>query len=297
MRHGKQRWLCRQCGVTFVEPVLVRRRIGQRCWFLRWILRGSTVRDLSSLNGHSTRTMRRVIRYWLDRPPVTAQDLSAHRYVMIDSTYLKRRGGAITAVLEATHNTLIAGIFGVHEAQAAMGDFCRHLAERGLTPTAIATDGSPALLRHLRTQWPEAMLQRCLVHIQRQGLSWCRRNPKRPDARALRNLFLRVTRIRTAAQRDRFLTDLADWERRYGTNIDAQPERGYVFSDLKRARSMLWHALPDMFHYLDDPNIPSTTNAVEGYFGRLKKNYRQHPGLRDAQCTGYFQWLFHLLNR
>lgn len=297
MHHGKQRWLCRQCGATFVERVLKRRRIAQRRWFLRWIQRGDTVRDLSQLNGHSPRTVRRVIRYWLDRPPASTHDLSAHRHVIIDSTYLRRRGGAITVVLEAERNTLIAGVFGVHEGQGAMDGFCHHLAGRGLRPHAITTDGSPALMRHLRIRWPEVILQRCLVHIQRQGLSWCRRNPKRTDALALRNLFMRVPYIRTATQRDQFIEHVVDWELAYGADIEARPERGYVFSDLKRARSMLWNALPDMFHYLDDPHIPKTTNAVEGYFGRMKKNYRQHPGLREAQRRNYFQWLFHLVNR
>jgi len=39
---------------------------------------------------------------------------------------------------------------------------------------------------------------------------------------------------------------------------------GYVFSDIKRARSMLLRALPDMFHYLDNPLIPTSTNGLEG---------------------------------
>ena len=58
-----------------------------------------------------------------------------------------------------------------------------------------------------------------------------------------------------------------------------QPGKGKVFSDLKRARSMLVKAVPNMFHYLDDANIPKTTNALEGYYSRLKQRYRQHRGL------------------
>lgn len=252
---------------------------------------------LCELSGYSARTLRRIIRYWLDRAPAWPSDLSPHRHVMIDSTYLRRHGGAMTVVLESVHNRIIAGVFGVHEGTAAMGEFCRGLAARGLHPVSVTTDGSTALLRHVRRQWPDALPQRCLVHIQRQGLSWCRQQPKRTDARELRTLFRRVTAIRTDDQRMRLLDDLVAWELQYGADIDSRPERGRVFSDLKRARSMWAHALPDMFHYLDNPAIPSTTNAVEGYFGRLKKKYRQHPGLRTAQRARCFQWLFHEVNR
>ena len=53
---------------------------------------------------------------------------------------------------------------------------------------------------------------------------------------------------------------------------------------LARARSLLAYALPNMFHYLDCPEITSTTNPLEGYFGRLKMRYRQHRGLSPEHC-------------
>jgi len=55
---------------------------------------------------------------------------------------------------------------------------------------------------------------------------------------------------------------IVQWEEKYGRYIDVQPEKGRVFSDIKRARSMLMKALPYMFHYLDNPDIPFTTNGL-----------------------------------
>ncbi|MCH8909706.1 MAG: hypothetical protein IH867_03105 [Chloroflexi bacterium] len=40
-----------------------------------------------------------------------------------------------------------------------------------------------------------------------------------------------------------------------GGEMAAREETGRFFSDVKRARSMLLRALPDMFHYLDDAHI------------------------------------------
>ena len=60
---------------------------------------------------------------------------------------------------------------------------------------------------------------------------------------------------------------------------------------------MLLRALPDMFHYLDDPQIPTTTNGLEGYFSRLKSHYRQHRGLSPHKRPNYFAWYFHFAPR
>jgi hypothetical protein len=103
--------------------------------------------------------------------------------------------------------------------------------------------------------------------------------------------------IRTTADRDHFTAELRHWECRHGTHIARSPEKGWVFSDLKRARSMLLSALPDMFHYLDDPSIPKSTNALEGYFARLKQRYRQHRGLARHHRDAYFRWFLQLSPR
>lgn len=95
--------------------------------------------------------------------------------------------------------------------------------------------------------------------------------PKRNDAKYLRKLFLQVTSIHTEYDRDIFVQNVQDWEHNFGYPIRTKPGVGKVFGDVKRARSMLLKALPDMFNYLDNDNIPKTTNGVEGYFGRMKQ--------------------------
>lgn len=119
---------------------------------------------------------------------------------------------------------------------------------------------------------------------------WCRRYPNTASARRLRKIFLQVTYIRTKEERDKFLELVIQWEQKYGRFISVRPGKGRVFSDIKRARSMLMKALPDMFHYLDDPGISFTTNGLESYFSRLKNHYRQHRGLRKKKLSSYFNW-------
>lgn len=196
--------------------------------------------------------------------------------------------------MDADRHNIVYGSYNISEGPRDLRTLFRSLVQRGLSLKCATIDGNPPMSLALQNQWPGIVLQRCLIHIQRQGLRWCRRNPKRTDAQHLRDLFLEVTNIHTATQRDLFLDKLKAWEQHYGFRIAVTPEHGYVFSDLKRARSMLLAALPNMFHYLSDPSIKRSTNALEGYFARLKQRYREHRGLARHKRDSYFRWYFSL---
>lgn len=254
------------------------------------------MRQIAAQSGHSIRSIRRIINYWLEHPPANEIELAAHRHLLLDGTFLDQRKG-IFAAMEAKACSIIYGASEMAEGPGHLYPFCSHLKQHGLLPHSATVDGNLHLMRILRMLWPGILIQRCLVHVQRQGLMWCRRYPKRTDAKHLRGLFLKVMSIHTPADRDYFISELRNWESRYGTDIARSPERGPIFSDLKRARSMLLAALPDMFRYIDDPSIPRSTNALEGYFARLKHRYRQHRGLARHHRDAYFRWYLRLCPR
>lgn len=245
-RQGKQRRRCRACGRGLVWKNVLNKYRRQRIWFERWIVEGYTLRQIATHSGHSVRTVQRIIVYWLGHPPPIHTDLFAYRYLICDGTFLDQRKG-VFAVMDAQHFSVIHAAPDMAEGPAHLDPFCSALAQRGLVPHSATVDGNPHLMRILRRVWPKILIQRCLVHIQRQGLSWCRRHPTRTDAKHLRVLFLQVMSIRTVSDRDRFLAQVRAWECRYGRYIARSKETGWVFSDLKRARSMLLAALPDMF--------------------------------------------------
>lgn len=196
--------------------------------------------------------------------------------------------------MNAKDHNVIAGQYKVSEnSQPQLKTFLKPLIAKGLSPRSCTADGNSHVIKTLKMLWPSIIIQRCIVHVQRQGLMWCRKKPKRPDAKTLRNIFLQVSYIKSHKQKNCFLEQVRKWELCYGTSIAAQPEQGKVFSDLKRARSMLLKAIPNMFHYLDDPNIPATTNGLEGYFARLKQHYRHHRGMALSKRHNYFKWYFH----
>jgi len=271
------------------------KRLREQTWFRRWIIEGYSVRQLVVQSNHSKAKLYRIIDYWLNNPPENHKHiLINHNNLVFDGTFLHRPVSIIT-LLDAKNNTIISGKYGVSEnSDRHLLAFFIPLIAKGLKPISFTVDGNPQVIRTLKTLWPDIIIQRCLIHIQRQGLMWCRRNPKTIYARRLRDIFIQIAHIRTKTDQDQFLESINSWENEYGRHIQSHPERGRVFSDIKRACSMLLKALPDMFHYLDNPDIPFSTNGLEGYFSRLKRNYRQHRGLDKKRLNNYFAWYFFL---
>ncbi len=267
-------------------------------WFRRWVVEGYSTRQLALQSGHDQRKLRRLIDSFLsETPPTSALEPESAQHLLFDGTFL-HRPNSIVVLMNGQRHTLLRGQLGVRENSVPeLRAFFEPMVNEGLSPLSFTVDGNPQVIRVLKELWPDAVVQRCLVHIQRQGLSWCRNSPKTVYARELRQVFLQVSRIETPSDRKAFLDLFAGWEDRHGVEIDARKETGRVFSDIKRARSMLIHALPDMFHYLDDPQIPTTTNGLEGYFSRLKSHYRQHRGLSPQKRPNYFAWYFHFKPR
>jgi len=217
------------------------------------------------------------------------------KYLVFDGSFIwKRRTGAVI-LLDVVENKLIRGEYNFKEnSLPALLDLFNQLKSAGLSPRSCTVDGQPAVIKALVHVWPDIIIQRCLVHIQRQGLMWCRMKPKATAARKLRILFSSITNIGTVEEKEEFLLSFRKWEDAYGQEIKSRPERGKVFSDLKRARSMLLNSLPNIFHYLNDTKIAKTTNLAEGYFSFMKSRYRDHRGLSSLKREAFFNWFFYL---
>lgn len=292
-KQGKQRYQCLKCKRTYLWKQ--NRAIEERRyrWFTQWILEGLTVKQVAKINNVSPSTVNRVIQYWLKKQPPKIKDLEKVKYLILDGTYINHRTG-LYVVMDAKDHKIIYGDYGVSEIGKHLKTFYEILQQAGLNPFSATVDGSLQQIKYIKEAWEDLIIQRCLVHIQRQGLSWLRQKPKRIDAMKLRDLLLQVLYIKTKQQSDNFKKGFKLWEESFGLELSRSTNRGKVFSDLLRTRSMITNALPNMFNYLDDPEISKTTNALEGYFGRLKQKYRVHRGLSPMKRKSYFKWYLYL---
>lgn len=160
----------------------------------------------------------------------------------------------------------------------------------GLDPLFITTDGERSVTRAMRLIWPNAKLQRCLYHIQHEGMRWLRTYPKTTAGKELRTILSKLSAIKTLQERDQFIHIYLTWVDTYEAFVLALPRTEIAYKDLRRTMVLINNAMPDLFHYLTNNNVHSTTNALEGFHSRLKSDYHRHRGLIKKHRIQFIHW-------
>lgn len=150
---------------------------------------------------------------------------------------------------------------------------------------------------------PGVVVQRCLVHIQRQCLVWLTAYPTYEAGKALRMLVVMIHVIETHNDKQYWIQLLLAWEKKYKDFLKQksyQPQTGrywYKHRSIRRSFFTIKRALPNMFHYLDNAQIPKTTNGIESYFGHLKNHLDLHRGLTRTNRINFIKWYIYFKNK
>ena len=122
-----------------------------------------------------------------------------------------------------------------------------------------------------------------------------------PDKPIFQSL-ISVIASKTENDRICWTLELGLWYDRYKTylqekTIHQQTGRyWYTHKLLRRSYFTIKRALPNMFHYLANPAIPSTTNGIEGFFSHLKNHLDLHRGLTIRHRIDFIKWYVYLSN-
>ncbi len=139
----------------------------------------------------------------------------------------------------------------------------------GVEIESVTTDGTRNIIKAVRKNCPGAIVQRCTVHIQRECLIWLTRHPRSDAGRDLRRIVCRLNSITDRDGWGYWVVDLIGWEERHREYLnqktipDDDPLRAwFTHKMVRKAFVHIRRALPDMFHYLDNPSIPKSTNSL-----------------------------------
>lgn len=171
-----------------------------------------------------------------------------------------------------------------------------NLLSLGICIESVTCDGLSNILRAIKRTSPDTVIQRCLAHIQRETLIWLTRKPKLEPAQELRRIIKELHKITTHEQCSQWIKQLSDWYNVYKDFVNQKtvnPQTGrywFTHKSIRKAFTHINRALPNMFHYLDNPNIPKTTNGLESFFGHLKCNVAIHRGLSKEHYKNYIKW-------
>jgi len=173
----------------------------------------------------------------------------------------------------------------------------------GIKIKAITCDGHRAILKAIKEACGDVIMQRCLVHIHRESNIWLRQKPVNQQSVCLKQIVNLLFKIKVENDKILWIKLFHAWyetNRNYINEKKINTETGrwwYRHKNIRRTAVMIKHAIPNMFHFLDNESIPKSTNCVESFFGHLKDTLSIHCGLTKNNRQAFIQWYLHFKNQ
>lgn len=294
------------CGASSTRSRQDVTRRAQFKAYLRWLL-GPLPQHLAS--GASARSFRRDTAWCWSVQPFLPPTGEVHHEVQVDGLYLSSKWCCLVA---STRGKAIAWQWCDQEKTAAW----QALMQQVPAPTVAVCDGGSGLLSAIELAWPEAKVQRCLVHVQRNVRTHLTTRPKTEAGKALWALARSLTGISTADEAVDWLGHLHQWhalhghltrertyrdQQRHGQAPPSWTRPGqqwwYTHDRLRRAYRLLAKLAQrgHLFAYLDPAHdgldISSTTNQAEGAINAgLRELLRRHRGMPEHHQRRAVEW-------
>ena len=246
-------------------------------------------------------TLQKTFYYFLNRAPLTPIIYHDKIHLRVDATYFKKFCVVCYQDDLISYTQLLR--FSDGERFVEIKEDLLNLLKLGLEIDSITCDGHKATLKAIKKVMPTTKVQRCLVHIQRMCLLWLTAHPTYDAGKELSPLVLMIHRITTHNDRLYWIQCLLAWEIKFNDFLKVKsykPEtKRYWFKHrlIRRSYFTMKRALPNMFHYLDNPEIPKTTNGIESYFGHLKNHLDLHRGLTKSNRINFIKWYIYFRNK
>ena len=178
----------------------------------------------------------------------------------------------------------------------------------GYIPKAIVSDGKAGLLKAVNKVYPEVPQQRCLIHIHRQALNWLTQHPKTLAGQALRQITLELFKVQTIEDAQTWNLLLESWfelfqevlqEKTVAAKSTAAKQKKwwYTHKSLRKTWRLLKNSQPHLWLWLVQPDVPRTTNLLEGGVNApIKRLLHRHSGLLPERQKQVIRWWIYFTN-
>jgi hypothetical protein len=260
------------------------------------------LKDLSVDSGYSASSLKRYFNDYLTSCPQLSVFPSERVNLLIDGTYFKNN---LCLIVYRDNTIKFTQLYRLTDGEwyDEMKEDIENLIKLGVNIASITCDGHKSLLKAIKTVCKEVTVQRCIIHIQRMCRIWLSANPKSEAGIELRQIASRLHLINTQDEKGYWVVDLVKWYEKHESFVNQKTynqETGrfwYTHKMVRRSFSVIRKALPDMFHYLDNPMIPKSTNGLESFFGHLKGNLNVHRGLSIGHRKNFIRWYLYYRNK
>lgn len=280
--------------------------------FCKWVSHSTIVSELIDLSktNVSHRTLFRYFYVFLNNvPQPTKLSKKQHINLKTDATYFGRWGCCI--VFKENEN-IIFWHFCIRENYHTYLYCLSRLTELGYTVDSVTSDKHKSILSAVNTIFNDIPHQLCLVHVQRRCKTLLTKKPETKAGKQLLEIVLLINQIKNKKEMNIFVKWIERYENKHIKFINNKTYAKYAQIpqvDIKTGKPKTWwythkslrlafvhlkSALPNMFFYLENENIPKDTNGLEAEFTHLKTKLKSHRGLtRDRQmkyvCWYWFQ--------
>jgi len=301
LQNGKQRYFCKQCNFSFI---LLRHDVKNKnefIWFKKWIIERQVYKYLVRDSGYSQSKIQRIFNQYLNSAPVVEIRSKTRVHLLIDGSYFPN---GLCLILYYDHNLRYVQLYREtnQEKYTEIKEDLQNLKKLGVDVYSVTCDGHKAILKSIKKVFPNAIIQRCLVHIKRQVRNYLGSKPKLEQSASLLKLSNQITSIKSIEDSNIWLGAFFNWYKINHEFINQKTQSQntgrfwYTHKNLHAAFSLLENAIPNMFNYLDDEQIPNTTNRIENYFTHLKDKLRIHRGLRFEAKKNFIKWYLYMKN-
>lgn len=252
-------------------------------------------------SGMSQSGLQRLFSEYLKSPPKNLIKSKSNVHLLIDGTYFSN---GLCLILYYDYDIQYVQLFREtnNEKFKEIKEDLENLKKLGVDVYSVTCDGHKAILKAVIKVYPNAIIQRCLVHVKRQIKSYLSSEPKLVQSKELLAISQEITGIKTVVKASEWLLKTDEW---YQRNKDFIEEKvfnedtkrwWYKHKSLHQAWSHLANALPHLFGYLNDEEIPYSSNQIEGYFSHLKEKLTLHRGLRFEKRKNFIKWYIYFKN-
>lgn len=286
-RNGSIRFRCKYCSVSKTRKRSDLSQKYQKQLFVFWLLSKLSLWEISVKYNVSSKTLFRWFQpFWNEEPQVKLSNIS-NKVMIIDG---KCVGKNATVLVGTVDKKVVFWLFVQRENYSSWKVFLQKLKH---IPFAIVGDGQKGMHKAIKEVFPRVLIQRCQFHVIKYIRSKLTKNPESIAAIELKKLVLEITNINTREELKDWLTNYKYWwltykyfvkEKTYPFNsftLAGRPRWHYTHQKLHASHSHLKNALPYLFRYLQHPEIPNTTNFVEGGINSpMQEKLRSHRGLK-----------------
>lgn len=267
---GSQRYFCPYCHCSIVRSRPGRTRRNHFAIYLEWLSGKLSLTELGKKYSVNRSTLER----WFSpfrASEITPDYVNCSDQVLIADGYYVRYMAQVL-ISQLPDDRPVSWLFTYTENYYTWLELFNQIRD---TPLALVGDGQRGMIKAAKLRWPKIIIQRCQFHVIHQVNLLLTKQPETIPAQEFKGLVGTISTVKTKLDFKSWVLEFKLWYDRYAdflrerTFQDSLTPTGrhkwhYTHSRLHAAFSHVKNAFPNLFQYLRYPQIPNTSNRIEG---------------------------------